>query len=102
MPWMVYVSYTFQRNGQAQFSLFTGSLISPRYVLTCGHCGGSVNRMTENDTMIVVYGSANKNGGHRIVLNKTAAIQAIHRHPNYTETGGGPIFRDQGILDVGY
>jgi len=99
MPWMVYLSNTYQQNGQNRSGFATGSLISPRHVLTCGHCIRR-DRMMENDTITVVYGSANKNGGHQIVLNKTAA----HIHPNFTQFIFSPnlySFRDLAIVDVG-
>ena len=101
MPWMVFLSTTFQFRNETRFVNSTGSLISPRHVLTCAHCVPKNSMTSENNKITVVYGSANKNeGGHRIVLNKTAA----HIHPNYTSLSippNLPTINDLAILDVG-
>lgn len=98
MPWMVFLSITYQFRNQTRLANCTASLISPRHVLTASHCIG-YSGMTEKDTITVVYGSANKNEGHRIVLNKTA----VHIHPNYTSyivSPNAPTINDLAILDV--
>ena len=95
MPWMVYLKTEYQFRNKTQFGASTGSLISPRHVLTCAHCP-RYNAMRQNDTVTVVYGSANKNEGHQIMVNKSA----VHIHPNF-RSFPPPTFRDMAIVDVG-
>ncbi len=74
-PWAVVLVHEDGRVG------CTGSLISPRFVLTAAHCA--------SDGLTVLYGNRSRQAARRV------AVREAIRHPSYTT---GPMAYDLGLL----